>query len=40
VLDRINSAYTDKDGRPYQNIRIKHTMLIDDPFENEDPKGL
>ena len=39
VLEKINKAYLDKDGRPYQNIRIKHTLIIDDPFE-EDPKGM
>ena len=38
ILDKINNAYTDKDGRPYQNISVKHTMVIDDPFE--DTKGL
>ena len=37
VLDKINKAYCDSKGRPYQNIRIKHTLIIDDPFE--DPKG-
>lgn len=38
MLDKINKAYCDPKGRPYQNIRIKHTLIIDDPFE--DPKGL
>jgi peptidyl-prolyl cis-trans isomerase-like 4 len=38
VLDKINKAYVDKDNRPYQNIRIKHTVILDDPFS--DPKGL
>lgn len=38
VLDAINKAYCDAKGRPYQNIRIKHTVIIDDPFS--DPKGL
>lgn len=37
VLDKINKAYCDSKGRPYQNIRIKHTLIIDDPFD--DPKG-
>ena len=39
-LDKINNAYCDKDGRPYQNIRIKHTLIIDDPYEDQDPPGL
>lgn len=38
VLEKINKAYVDKDNRPYQNIRIKHTVVLDDPFS--DPKGL
>jgi peptidyl-prolyl cis-trans isomerase-like 4 len=38
VLERINEAYCDEDGKPWQNIRIKHTVILDDPFE--DPKGL
>lgn len=32
VLDRINAAYCDKANRPYRNIRIKHTHILDDPF--------
>ena len=38
VLQRINEAYCDENGRPWQNIRIKHTMVLDDPFD--DPKGM
>jgi peptidyl-prolyl cis-trans isomerase-like 4 len=39
TLRKINSAYVDpKNNRPYQNIRIKHTLIIDDPFP--DPTGL
>lgn len=38
ILDKLNSVYVDKDNRPYQNIRIKHTIILDDPFE--DLKGL
>jgi peptidyl-prolyl cis-trans isomerase-like 4 len=34
VLDKINNAYCDGKGRPYQNIRIKHTLIIEDPFED------
>eukprot|EP00347_Sterkiella_histriomuscorum_P000769 403374574 len=39
-LDKINNAYSDNQGRPYQNIRIKHTMIIEDPFEDQDLPGL
>ena len=28
VLDKINEAYCDKDGRPYIDIRIKHTRMV------------
>ncbi|CAG8613160.1 7767_t:CDS:2 [Ambispora gerdemannii] len=38
VLDTINSAYCDETGRPYKDIRIKHTSVLDDPFP--DPEGL
>lgn len=38
VLDRLNEAYVDEANRPYINIRIKHTVVLDDPFD--DPKGL
>lgn len=32
VLDRINELYVDKDMRPFQDVRIKHTYVLDDPF--------
>jgi peptidyl-prolyl cis-trans isomerase-like 4 len=38
VLQKINKTYADKENRPFQNIRIKHTIVLDDPFE--DPEGL
>lgn len=38
VLLKINKAYVDKDSRPYQNIRIKHTIILEDPFD--DPVNL
>ena len=38
VLDKINEAYCDEKGRPYRDIRIKHTLVLDDPFP--DPPGL
>ena len=38
VIDRINDAYTDQEGRPLQVVRIKHTIILDDPFP--DPEGL
>lgn len=38
TLDKINNAYTDENGRPLKDIRIRHTYVLDDPFE--DPDGL
>ena len=38
VLEQINDAICDEKGRPYQDIRIKHTIILDDPFD--DPEGL
>jgi len=38
TLERINTAICDSHHRPLQDIRIKHTIILDDPFE--DPPGL
>ncbi|XP_048386927.1 peptidyl-prolyl cis-trans isomerase-like 4 isoform X2 [Stegostoma tigrinum] len=38
VLVKINEAFVDKDFCPYQDIRITHTVILDDPFD--DPPGL
>ncbi|KAF6174365.1 hypothetical protein GIB67_027836 [Kingdonia uniflora] len=38
TLTRINEAYVDENGRPFKNIRIKHTYILDDPFD--DPSQL
>lgn len=38
VVKEISNAYADGSGRPYQNIRIRHTIVLDDPFD--DPPGL
>ncbi|XP_062980622.1 peptidyl-prolyl cis-trans isomerase-like 4 [Elgaria multicarinata webbii] len=38
VLGKINEAFVDKDYVPYQDIRINHTVILDDPFD--DPPGL
>jgi len=38
VLKAINNAYCDENGRPWVDIRIKHTVILDDPFD--DPEGL
>ncbi len=38
ALETINTAIADKDGYPLVDIRIKHTIVLDDPFP--DPHGL
>lgn len=38
VLMEINEAYCDEDNRPYKDIRIYHTIVLDDPYD--DPDGL
>ncbi len=38
VLQKINKVFVDKENRPFQNIRIKHTLVLEDPFD--DPEGL
>eukprot|EP01041_Mallomonas_annulata_P005688 gene5688-11475_t len=38
VLEKLNNLYCDEDGRPYQDVRIKHSHVLDDPFP--DPPSL
>jgi len=38
VLDKLNDAICDDEHRPYQDIRINHTVILDDPYD--DPSGL
>lgn len=38
TLEAINNAYCDNNKRPFKDIRIKHTIILDDPFP--DPEGL
>lgn len=37
VLLTINETICDNTSRPYKDIRITHTVILDDPFEN--PRG-
>ena len=37
-LDKFNKIYVDSKDRPMVNIRIFHTIILDDPFS--DPAGL
>ncbi|KAJ5707971.1 hypothetical protein N7488_007772 [Penicillium malachiteum] len=38
VLEKINDSFIDDRGRPLKDIRIRHTVVLDDPFD--DPAGL
>lgn len=38
VLEKINEAFIDDNGRPLKDIRIRHTVILDDPYD--DPPGL
>ena len=38
VLDALNREFVDAEGRPYRDIRIRHTHILDDPFD--DPPAL
>lgn len=38
TLTTLNELFCDEDGRPYQDVRILHTYILDDPFPN--PRGL
>ncbi|KAK5109415.1 Peptidyl-prolyl cis-trans isomerase cyp6 [Meristemomyces frigidus] len=37
ALEKINTAFVDSSGRPLQDVRILHTIVLDDPFD--DPPG-
>ncbi|CAM9710360.1 unnamed protein product, partial [Discosporangium mesarthrocarpum] len=34
VLEEINEQFCDGEGRPYRDIRILHTHVLDDPFDD------
>ncbi|TFY79739.1 hypothetical protein EWM64_g4269 [Hericium alpestre] len=38
TLDKINEVFVDQEGRPFKDIRIRHVVILDDPFP--DPPGL
>jgi len=38
VLTKLNEAICDDEHKPYQDIRITHTVILEDPFD--DPPGL
>uniref|UniRef100_A0A3B3Q5R0 Peptidyl-prolyl cis-trans isomerase n=1 Tax=Paramormyrops kingsleyae TaxID=1676925 RepID=A0A3B3Q5R0_9TELE len=38
ILNKINEAFVDQNFIPFQDIRINHTVILDDPFD--DPTNL
>lgn len=38
TLDALNDVFTDENGRPLKDVRIRHVVVLDDPFP--DPEGL
>ncbi|KAF2637383.1 cyclophilin-like protein [Massarina eburnea CBS 473.64] len=38
TLEKINAAFIDDRGQPLKDIRILHTLILDDPYD--DPAGL
>lgn len=34
ALEKINTAFVDQSGRPLQDIRILHTVVLEDPFDD------
>lgn len=38
TLEKITDAFTDSKGRPLKDIRIRHTVILDDPYD--DPPDL
>ncbi|KAK3792694.1 hypothetical protein RRG08_020763 [Elysia crispata] len=38
IIDKLNNTFCGEDNRPHQDIRIYHTIILDDPFD--DPENL
>lgn len=38
IILKLNETICDVDHRPYQDVRISHTVILEDPYD--DPKGL
>ena len=38
ALEKVNEAFVDDRGRPLKDIRIRHTVVLDDPYP--DPQGI
>lgn len=40
VLMKISEVYCDKDGRPFQDIRVYHTVVLEDPYDDPEGEGM
>ncbi|KAF9480169.1 cyclophilin-like protein [Pholiota conissans] len=38
TLDKLNEVFVDQSDRPFKDVRIRHVVILDDPFP--DPPGL
>ena len=38
IILKFNETICDANGRPYQDIRVSHTVILEDPYD--DPEGL
>ncbi|KAI0065808.1 cyclophilin-like protein [Artomyces pyxidatus] len=38
TLDKLNDVFVDQEGRPFKDVRIRHVIILEDPFP--DPLGL
>lgn len=38
TLDKLNEVFVDQDNRPFKDVRVRHVIILDDPFP--DPPGL
>ena len=36
ILETINGLYCDEEFRPFQDVRITHTYILDDPYPDPD----
>ncbi|GFR80562.1 peptidyl-prolyl cis-trans isomerase-like 4 [Elysia marginata] len=36
ILDKLNNTFCGEDNRPHQDIRIYHTVILDDPYDDPD----
>ncbi|KAF9516775.1 hypothetical protein BS47DRAFT_1314909 [Hydnum rufescens UP504] len=36
TLDKLSEVYTDQQGRPLKDVRIRHVIVLDDPFPDPD----